>query len=284
MRIFVAYLANDGGADAVVLAGRLARSVGAELDIGLIAPAHQPGADPALLDVVSEQAADWLEQAQALVPDVESEAHVAFHDSIAAGIIAEATRVGAVLIVVGASGGGIVGSHSLGSVVNDLLRASPLAVALAPRGTRNSPVERTTRVTCALGRRAGSAGLLGFAVEAARRAAVPLRLISLVALDQLPGGGADPTAPERAVEHAHEALAKAREVLPPDIEITVDAAHGSTVEEAVAKLDWHDGDLLMVGSSRLAAPQRIFLGATAAKMLRVISEPVVVLPSQPESN
>ena len=37
---------------------------------------------------------------------------------------------------------------------------------------------------------------------------------------------------------------------------------GSTVEEAVSKLEWQDGDLIMVGSSRLSAPKRLFLGST----------------------
>ena len=53
---------------------------------------------------------------------------------------------------------------------------------------------------------------------------------------------------------------------------------GRTVEDAVSKLDWRDGDLIMVGSSRLSAPKRLFLGSTAAKMLRVLDVPMVVVP------
>ncbi len=34
----------------------------------------------------------------------------------------------------------------------------------------------------------------------------------------------------------------------------------------------------MVGSSRLSAPKRLFLGSTAAKMLRVLDVPMVVVP------
>ncbi len=276
MRIFVAYLANDGGADAVALAGRLARSIGAQLDIGLVAPGDPT--DTALAEVVRDQATDWLDEARALVGDIDAQAHVAFHDSIPSGIIAEATRVGAVAIVVGGSGGGMVGSHSLGSVVNDLLRASPLPVVLAPRGIRNSPVRRTSQITCAIGSRPGATGLLDLAIAAARRAQVPLRLISLVALDQLPSGsGTD--AGERALAHAEGVLHTARDRLPAELEVTISIAHGHTVEDAVERLDWRDGDILLVGSSRLAAPQRIFLGSTAAKMLRVLSVPVAVLPS-----
>ena len=43
-------------------------------------------------------------------------------------------------------------------------------------------------------------------------------------------------------------------------------------------VEWHDGDIIMVGSSRLSAPRRLFLGSTAAKMLRVLDVPMVVVP------
>lgn len=52
------------------------------------------------------------------------------------------------------------------------------------------------------------------------------------------------------------------------------------MESAVRTLDWQDGDLVMVGSSRLAQPHRLFLGSTAAKMLRVLPVPMVVVPKQ----
>jgi nucleotide-binding universal stress UspA family protein len=55
---------------------------------------------------------------------------------------------------------------------------------------------------------------------------------------------------------------------------------GPSVESAVNKLDWRDGDLIMVGSSRLGAPRRLFLGSTAAKMLRVLEVPMVVVPRE----
>jgi hypothetical protein len=40
----------------------------------------------------------------------------------------------------------------------------------------------------------------------------------------------------------------------------------------------HDGDLIMVGSSWLSAPKRLFLGSTSAKMLRVLDVPMVIVP------
>lgn len=60
--------------------------------------------------------------------------------------------------------------------------------------------------------------------------------------------------------------------------MTATVVNGPTVEAAVNKLEWQDGDVIMVGSSRLSAPRRIFLGSTAAKMLRVLEVPMVVVP------
>jgi nucleotide-binding universal stress UspA family protein len=63
---------------------------------------------------------------------------------------------------------------------------------------------------------------------------------------------------------------------PPDIESLV--ADGLTLESALKKLNWDDGDLLVVGSSRFAAPRRNSLGWTAARILAGVDVPVIVVP------
>ena len=78
-----------------------------------------------------------------------------------------------------------------------------------------------------------------------------------------------------------ETLDTAKSALPKDFPVTATVVDGPTVEAAVNKLDWHrDGDLIMVGSSRLAQPRRLFLGSTAAKMLRVLQVPMAVVPNE----
>lgn len=283
MRLYVAYLATDGGADAVALGVRLARTLSAQLDIGMVMPPDRSAAlhSGNYEDVLTEQATEWLTSAAALVPDdVEVATHIAFHESTAEGIIAEAQRVDAAAIIVGGSGGGLVGGHSLGSVVTELLHSSPLPVALAPRGIRRSKVGTVREITCALGNRAGAETLFDTAVEASRRTRVPLRVVSLVALDKV---GSRRGTPEEvtaeATGHARTHQDAARDRLPEGVTVTWDIVDGSTVEDAVDKLEWHDGDVIMVGSSRLAAPRRLFLGSTAAKMLRVLQVPMVVIPA-----
>ena len=80
---------------------------------------------------------------------------MSFDDSFADGLIKETARLEADSIVVGGSGGGLAGSYSLGSVVNELLHSAPVPVAVAPRGTRDSKIDRVREVTCAIGERQG---------------------------------------------------------------------------------------------------------------------------------
>ena len=231
--------------------------------------------------VVHEHADRWLADAEAMVPDdVVAHTNVITADSFAEGLIAEAVRLEAVALVVGGSGGGLAGRHSLGSVVNELLHSSPVPVIVAPRGTRHSKVQRVREVTCAIGERQGADLLLDTAVRAAGAAGTPLRLVSLVALDPMVGslrGDAD-AVHEHALEHARATLETAKSELPEGFPVTATIVDGPTVEDAVNKLDWNDGDVIVVGSSRLSAPRRLFLGSTAAKMLRVLEVPVVIVP------
>jgi nucleotide-binding universal stress UspA family protein len=283
MKLVVGYLATGGGADAIALAVRLARTLGASVEACMILPPDRPliGAAAGYDELLTEQAEKWLAEALTKVPDgVAAHGHVSYDDSFADGLIREVARLEADIMVVGGSGGGLAGSYSLGSVVNELLHSAPVPVVVAPRGTRDSSVDRVREVTCAIGRRQGADLLLDTAVRFSKAAGTPLRLVSLVALDPTFGSlrGDEEAVRERAMAHARQALETAKTALPEGSSITSAIVDGPTVEDAVNKLEWHDGDLIMVGSSRLSAPKRLFLGSTAAKMLRVLEVPMMVVP------
>jgi nucleotide-binding universal stress UspA family protein len=284
MRLVVGYLATSGGADALVLAARLARTIGAEVEACTILPPDRAAPLVPTRDydeLLGEQAQKWLAEAQAAVPDdIVARGHVSFDDSFADGLIREAARLEADVIVVGGSGGGLAGSYSLGSVVNELLHSAPVPVVVAPRGLRDSKIDRVREVTCAIGERQGADLLLDTAVRFSSAAGTPLRLVSLVALDPTFGSlrGDEEAVRERALAHAQQTLETAKSGLPEGFPVTSTIVDGPTVEDAVRKLDWHDGDLIMVGSSRLSVPKRLFLGSTAAKMLRVLEVPMMVVP------
>ena len=286
MRLIVGYLATPSGDDGLALGVRLARTLGAQLALCIVLPPDR--ALPGLVaggyeEVLAEQARGWLDAAAATVPDdIEVTTHISFNESFAAGLIEESARLQAEAIVVGAAGDGLIGRYSIGSVTGELLHSAPVALALAPRGTRHSKADRVREVTCAIGRRHGADLLLATAVRASAAAGTPLRLVSLVALDPFFGSlrGDAEAVHERAWTHARQTLEVAKSELPEGFPVTSTVTDGPSVEAAVNKLDWHDGDLIMVGSSRLGAPRRLFLGSTAAKMLRVLEVPMVVVPRE----
>ena len=284
LKLVVGYLATSGGADAVALATRFARTLGAEVEICIVLP-RETRLLGMLMGGFQERVADlaqsWRYLALASVPDdVVAHGHLSYDESFADGLVREALRLDAMTIVVGGSGGGLAGSYSLGSVVNELLYSSPVPVAVAPRGTRLSAIERVGEVTCAIGERKGADLLLDFAVQSSKAAGTPLRLVSLVALDPVFGylrSDAD-SVRDHALAHARQTLETAKSELPEGFPVSSTIVDGPTIEAAVSKLEWHDGDMIIVGSSRLSAPKRIFLGSTAAKMLRVLDVPMVVVP------
>lgn len=280
MKLVVGYLATPGGADAVALGVRLARTVGADLELRLVVEADDVTTrrliPDSFHDAVAEQGSAWLDGALQLVPDdVTASAEVIVAESVTEALSAEAVRLDAAAIVVGGSGGGLIGRYWLGSDVDDLLHFAPVPVAVAPRGTRHSDVTRVRTVTCAIGSRAGAKQLLDTAVRLSTGA--PLRLVSLVTVDRHGDAGI-----EKAREKAGAALESALAALPAGAVVTTEIVEGATVEEAVEKLPWRDGDVLVLGSSRLAPPRRLFIGSTAARILRVLDVPIIVTPGEGE--
>ena len=280
MRLIVGYQATPSGADGIALGATLARSLQASLDICLVLPQERPvpskaPVEAAYDDILIDRATGWLDEALTLVPDdVEARAHLLFDESFAQGLLDAVREFDAYMIVVGAAGDGLLGRHSIGTVTSDLLHVAHVPLALAPRGSRHSPPQRIREITCAIGNRPGAAELIEAATDLSATAELPLRLLSLVSAEQDAPGGAG------GLAKAEEVLRTVQAGLPAGSEVQLTVAEGSGIEKAVSSLDWHDGDVLMVGSSRLAQPHRLFLGSVAAKMLRVVPVPMIVVPRE----
>lgn len=282
-RIVVGYTATAPGNDAVALGSRLAMATGALLDLVLVLPDDgrsvitppDAGYDRYLLD----RAESWLADAEAAVPDaVGHRAHVRFGESFAEGLIAAAREFESTHIVIGAANGAGVGRHRLGTVAGELLHSSDIPVVLAPAGAGEiDPAAGVTRVTAAVGTRAGSDVLQHEAVALATAAQAPLRLVSLVTVD-LPAGIDTGVIRIAGAAHADEVLTRSQASLPPDLPVEAVVAEGDSIEEAIQRLSWQPGEIAMVGSSRLAQPRRLFLGSTASKMLHELPVPLIVVP------
>ncbi|WP_353827851.1 universal stress protein [Agromyces sp. SYSU T0242] len=280
--ILVGYTADEAGADALAVAGRVAAATGAGVEVVLVLPSEARNssvpADAGYERFLRERSRSWLADASGrLGTDVATKLHLRYAESSAEGLIDAAHEFGAALIVVGTARGGILGRSRIGSVADALLHSSDVPVLLAPAGSEASSDEGVTRITAAVGTRPGADALLESAVRLARSASAPLRLLSLVPID-LPAGLDAELAALTSTVHAEDVLDEARRALPVDLDASVETADGSSIEGAVRALDWHPGEVVLVGSSRLAAPRRLFLGSTAAKMLRELPVPMIVVP------
>ena len=278
MRYVVGYTPTDRGADAVALASAMARAQGAHLDLVYVVDRRTPyvamNPEGNRVSAAEQKVLTAEREGMALVPkDIEARFHVRQADSDAAGLIDAAVEYKAGLIVVGAASAGLFKRYTIGSAANALLHASPVPVALAPRGYRHT--EPMTRMTLAVGERTGAEAAIDVAVEAAERHGVPLRLVSLVELDAEGDSGENINA---AHIHANTVLTAAAHRLPPGHKVTVEVAHGRTIEEAIDDLEWDEGEIMIVGSSRLAEKNKLFVGRTANKVLLALPVPMVVVP------
>ncbi len=285
MRYVVGYGPRQRGVDGINLAATLARSSGATLDLVSVLPSNAPtfhmySPDEAFNAEVEEQGREWLADGLAHVPDdVHAISDLRSADSITQGLLDAATdpeRGDAGLIVVGTHHRVRSGPFGLGSLADALLHASAVPVALAPAEYPGFP--RITRITCATGMQPGTEHLFDAAVRLAAAWKVPLRLMSLVAVGE--GGGEDKRREwtQRAERHAATLVETARAALPDDCPVTSVVGHGESLAAAVEALEFSDSEVVLIGSSRLAQPKRLFLGHTATKIMRALPVPMIVWP------
>jgi nucleotide-binding universal stress UspA family protein len=279
-RVVVGYTATDAGADAVALGTRLASAMKAPLDLVLVLPGEDRSVitppDASYDRYLETQAEAWLADAAAALPDdIAHATHVRFGDSFAAGLIAAAHELEASHILVGAANGGLRGRHRLGTVADELLHSSDVPVVLAPEGSRRiDPSTGITRITAAIGTRPGADVLMDETVALSIATGAELRLLSLAAVDLPPSL----VAMESGAVHADEVFVHVRAQLPKGIDADAVVGLGDSVEDAVSRLSWEPGEIAIVGSSRLARRRRLFLGSTAARMLRELPVPMIVVP------
>jgi nucleotide-binding universal stress UspA family protein len=283
MHLTVGYLATPTGDDGVALAGVLAKTFGATVDVVIIVREEFPDGHPGRAEyqqLLVKKGEDWIAKAvSALAKDgVTANSTVRVGESFSESLVRFAEEKSSDLIVVGGARDGFFGGHTIGPVTGALLHSSPIPVALAPRGYADDPDDAIKTITAAVPTRPGDDNPLPFALTLASAAHLSIRMLSLVSAENLSEAGSVREVRQLQVTAAQQNLGVAARALPdaPDIESLV--ADGMTLESALKKLKWNDGDLLVVGSSRFGAPRRIFLGSTAARILAGVDVPVIVIP------
>lgn len=285
-RLVVGYIATDRGRDAIALAISLARSAQIELIVTIVRPEAstftagnsipQDGSG-----IVAQQLDEWLDEALALVPDdVSARGLIHTSSNESKGLAEVAEDEGALGIVIGARATTLMRSFRIGTVASSLLHSSSVPVVLAPAG--NSDIGPVSRITTLFGARPGAAALIGAAVESAAALDVDLRLLSLIENEGL---GDDDTAEikEFAEEYGGAVLAARAEGMFESGRAVVKSQAGVDIEEAAANVDFQPGELAFIGSSRLGRGGRVFIGARARRLLRVLPVPVVVVPRRASS-
>lgn len=280
-RYLVAYAADRRSRDALALAGVLAQTFDAALDVVYIVhePSTRTSHQPNTADFaahVREQARQWLEDARDRVPaGVPVELHLRDAASVATGLFDATTELGSALIVIG-SGSGSGRPLVASPVVGAVLHASPVPVAMAPRKygigreDQRGPLEE---LACAVGTRPGAQQVLEEAVGAVGRVNLPLRLVSLVDLT-----GHDRSAGKAARRAAEEALLAAADQVGERSVVRTDVGRGKNLKQAAGRIAWNPRSALLVGSSRLAQGRQTFLGTTASRLLAHLPIPMIVVP------
>lgn len=279
MRYVVGYGPRQRGVDGVNLAATLARSSGATLDLVAVLPSaaptfHMYSPDHAFNAEVEDQGREWLSDGLARVPEgVSADSELRHADSITSGLLdaaADAERGEAGLIVIGTHHRVRAKRFGVGSLTDTLLHASPVPVALAPRGYQFHP--GVSRITCAVGMAPGAEDVLANAIRLAGDWKVPLRVMSLVAV------GEESRQQWTALAATHAATFAAQAEAELGSEVTSVVGQGDSLGDAVRALDFNADEVVVIGSSRLAAPKRLFVGHSASKIIRALTVPMIVVP------
>jgi nucleotide-binding universal stress UspA family protein len=278
-----------GGRDALSLGRMLARTGDVTLTVCVVAPRTWDYPSPARVDAeyaafLNEYAEDAIAEAREFLGDTVRAQYTSTSASSATeGLITTATEAGAALIALGSARHGPLGRFTVGGITNEMLHVSPVPVALAPRGYRPSSDARLRRITCAFSGSTQSRSAFDAAVQLSRRHDVPLRLTTFVVHDRQMypsqvGYDAERLVAEQWRAQALEAQEKALATLPEEVAVDSGIVDGRDWEDALDALPWEEGEVLVVGSSRLGPVARVFLGSNSTKIIRSSPVPVLVIP------
>lgn len=206
--------------------------------------------------------------------------------SAPAGLLSVAQRHGARVLVTGSSTDGRWGHIALGSVTDRLLHSSPIPVAIAPRGYHTRPGQRVERITVAVDGSEATQTVLEGAAAVAGQVGARLRVVTFAvrAGTMYPpeiGLHVEDEVVEAWRAEATRTTSKALGTLESDVRAHAEAiiAEAPSWGEALDEPDWAPGDVLVVGSSQdQPLLSRVFVGSTAARIIRHSPVPVIVVP------
>lgn len=270
------------------LAGQLTRALDDQLVLCCVV--HNAFDTPGLLDsanVAAEWRADMEESAKEAVADalevlpdgIDVETVVRSGRSVPQVLGDEGVRRGARLLVAGSATVGSLGRIALGSTTDRLVHSSEVPVALAPRGYQDDGDVR--RIVLAVEPSKGDVALAEPVADLAASLGVDVDVVTFLVRQRSASAvfAASPlyTAWKEEVTRAHREITEVMAAR----QVSVTSTRLAEAEGFSAALripEWRPGDLLVVGSSHHGPVASVFLGSTAARILRHSPVPVIVLP------
>ncbi|MBP6995451.1 MAG: universal stress protein [Phycicoccus sp.] len=219
-------------------------------------------------------------------PDIAGAASWVTARSAPAALLEQVEALEASILIVGSGVEGPEGKVTVTSKTDRLLHSSDIPVAIAPRGYCPPAGSKVESVTVAFRDDDQTWKLLDRVAEIARRTGAKLRLVTIAlqhkAMVTSAVRGFEELVFEEVREQAQaaqdEAVAHLSEngFAAGDIETLI--VEGSSWGEAMEQVSWYEGDVLVVGSSSTHPLTQVFLGSSAAKIVRNSPVPVIVVP------
>ncbi len=294
MTILVAYSPHKDDGGAIDLACQFARSDDQAVHVVTVVPSgwSTPVAGDSDREFKQWAAAEGeasIEEARSLLAehrDISATASWVSGRSVPQTLDDQVALTEPTMIVVGSGDNGLPGKVTVTTKTDRLLHSSGVPVAIAPRGYRAGPDETVARVTVGFRDDDATWSLLSRVADICHRTNSTLRLatfaLRLRGMVTTSVSGAEDMVFEQWKSQARAGQHEAVEYL---------LAHGftdQTLESVVAEgrswgaamdhMDWRRGDVLVVGSSSTHKLAQVFLGSSAAKILRNATVPVVVVP------
>ena len=269
-KIVIAYDGTPAAADGLVLGRLLGDLRDADLLVTRVLPetSSTEATERAVQAWFRTTLHETREAAGAVLGDRPFELWPVFGMPVAEGINALAADQGAELIVFGSPHHSPLGRILLGNAAAVACDGAPCAVAIAPRGFRDSPVLDPAVIGVAFDRSQESVAALEFGLEVARDAGATMRMI-----------GVEPAGWSRPIRH-HEPVAPALTALAAEltdgVEIQTRLLHGDPAHTLARETERLG--LLICGSRALGPLRRVMLGSVSSAVIRSAACPVVVVP------
>lgn len=297
MEILVGVNQGVHSLDALALARTSAETLGADIAVASVYPVSYDYPSPGHVDIewrqfLIENAHEdlaWAKQNLQTDRKVEFIAHP--HRSSGVGLIEIARERKSDLIVIGSSPDASRGRIAGGSTSDQLLHGSPVPVVIVPDEYRKWAPDRLERAVIGCQQGPESDHAIDVTLDVVKRAGLdPASHILLMTIvervTKIYGSKVGRSAEHQVLaalrEQAQEALDRAGARIaqqslhndPPQTAIL----QAESVVSAIAKFDWHDEDILVLGSTTQGPLRRVFLGDMTYRILRAATVPVMIVP------